>query len=134
MMMWLVEMVRKYNSIIDMELKEMIAVMQAAQEGKKIECRRLTSENWIELIHPHWDWEDCEYRVKPETKVRPYANAKEFLEAKKEHGPYVYQNGVYDIVSQIHNYGVMIDKADVSYRKLLEYQWQDGTPCGVQEW
>lgn len=115
------------------DLDYMLFVMQAAQEGKAIECRSLDSENWAELVHPQWNWEECEYRVNPLPKVRPYANAQEFLAAMKEHGPYIYNNGYYDIVLQFGGYGVMIGKTDLTYSKLLEYQWQDGTPCGIVE-
>ena len=56
-------------------LDEMIAVMQAARDGKRIEClylRRSDSE-WIHVqAHPLWNWEMFDYRVKPEPKLRPW--------------------------------------------------------------
>jgi len=51
-------------------LDEMIAVMQAAREGKKIEYRVIDShyneEKWYECSHPGWDWTSYDYRVAPE--------------------------------------------------------------------
>ena len=47
-------------------LDEMIAVMQAAREGKKIEYRVYKEEKWYEHSHPEWDWTSYDYRVAPE--------------------------------------------------------------------
>ena len=48
---------------------EKIAVMQAAIDGKAIEYRPPDYKDWHTLTHPSWNWERCEYRVKPEPKV-----------------------------------------------------------------
>lgn len=53
------------------ESKQARAVMQAWEEGKTIQLRSLRSSpsEWIELILcPLWNWEACEYRVKPEPR------------------------------------------------------------------
>lgn len=115
----------------------MISVMQAAQEGRKIEYRHndQLSNGWKPCPQPSWNWIHFEYRVKPEPQLRPYVNAKEFLAAMKEHGPYVYRNGFYSIVGIIDDNGVKVDNAHIPYIHLLslDYQWQDGTPIGVVE-
>lgn len=55
--------------------QEKIAVMQAFEDGKKIELRR---SNWIEWQPasikglPAWNWEDYDYRIAPESKLRPW--------------------------------------------------------------
>jgi hypothetical protein len=48
-------------------LDEMIAVMQAAKEGKEIESRALHGQYivWDACLKPVWDWKCFEYRVKP---------------------------------------------------------------------
>lgn len=46
-------------------LKEMIAVMQAAEEGKSIQRRNRDLEQWEDCL-PAWNWYNCEYRVKIE--------------------------------------------------------------------
>lgn len=54
----------------DLDLGYMIAVMQAAKEGKKIESKRnlLTdpSSKWSDCDNPWWDWVHNDYRVKDE--------------------------------------------------------------------
>lgn len=50
-------------------LKEMIAVMQAAEDGKQIQARSVHYDTiWVDVEDPPWDWTYTEYRVKPETK------------------------------------------------------------------
>ena len=50
-------------------LKEMIAVMQAAEDGKQIQARSVRYDTiWVDVEDPPWDWTRTEYRVKPETK------------------------------------------------------------------
>lgn len=48
------------------DIKRMAAVMLAAAEGKKIQCRR---EGWVgewtAVREPSWDWTAYDYRVKP---------------------------------------------------------------------
>lgn len=49
-----------------MTTKEMIAVMQAYEDGKKIQTRtKIKGDDWKDEI-PTWDWAFCEYRIKPE--------------------------------------------------------------------
>ena len=52
-----------------MTIDEMIAVLQAANDGKKIQIRwkdELT-DNWQDVsCSPYWDFRILDYRVKPE--------------------------------------------------------------------
>ena len=55
--------------------KEMIAVLEAAQEGKTIQGKRHTAANAGEFYtydndhRPMWNFDAIEYRVKPEPRV-----------------------------------------------------------------
>lgn len=53
-------------------LDEMIAVMQAAKDGKAIEWRRGIGNSDWECSTPAWNWNVCDYRIKPEPKLRPW--------------------------------------------------------------
>ena len=56
---------------MSMTVKEMIAVMQAFEEGKTIEyaAKSVTSaDKWRPASTPVWDWSVRIYRVKPEPK------------------------------------------------------------------
>lgn len=122
------------------EAKNKIEILNAYAEGKVLQIAHKGQGDW-EDTHGElaFVFDRYDYRVKPESKLRPYANAKEFLEAAKEHGPYftgntheyVFPATVYDNQAMVLNgrevhfieFGVMLDI----------YTWQDGTPCGVIE-
>lgn len=53
-----------------MKHDEMIAVIQAHKEGKKIQVRHKCSsysKDWVDTC-PVFDFHECEYRIKPEPK------------------------------------------------------------------
>lgn len=50
--------------------KEIIAVVQAHLDGKKIECRsQRTNFNWKVVDTPYWDFSGSDYRVNPGPRV-----------------------------------------------------------------
>lgn len=120
--------------------KEKIEVMQSFLDGKQIQIIIGSNSLWEDLLpeyEPIWDWECCNYRVKPEPKIRPYRLQCEFAEAVREHGPMVFEveTGYYStILGTIENQNVQIDCNKITFDALLEYyKWQDGTPCGIME-
>ena len=53
-------------------IQEMISVMQAAQEGKAIECTLLGKNEWSPpdaFETWAWNWNEFDYRVKPESSA-----------------------------------------------------------------
>lgn len=118
----------------------MIAVLQAAKEGKKIQFRKAGNDTnrWEDTSMPNWNFLFSDYRVKPEHTIRPYANAEEFLAAMKEHGPYVkYETKDvlrYLMPTRFTNAVVELDCEYFSYDEITKYNtWQDGHPCGIEE-
>lgn len=57
-----------------------ISIMQSFADGKNIEFKSLGNTRWNDLTicEPTWNWQDYEYRVKPELKTEPLTQ-KEFL-------------------------------------------------------
>ena len=58
---------------------EMIEVMKAYEEGKKIEHKSKDGDKWFEVSAPSWNWRDYDYRVKEEPKYRPYVDTEEMI-------------------------------------------------------
>lgn len=54
-----------------MTTEEMIEVMKAYTEGKKIQCKEVYGKSW-HICTPAWDWRNFDYRIKPESHYRPY--------------------------------------------------------------
>jgi hypothetical protein len=53
-----------------MTTKEKIAVMQAFEDGKKCQARLRGRNEWIDFEITFWNFEEWEYRIKPE-EVKP---------------------------------------------------------------
>ena len=74
------------------DIDHMIAVMQAAKEGKAIQYRargnRGTDENWDDAPSPIWNWATYDYRVKPAEPrrvwVNVYGDCRGFAHASRE--------------------------------------------------
>ena len=129
------------------ETKKAIEVMQGFCDGKQIQIKKFGDDVWQYVNVPVWDFLTFEYRIKPEPKVRPYKNAKEFLQAQKEHGMYIFEheniNGevfeYYWIPTIVTDTFVEVRDYRLSYEEFLKkngnstYSWQDGTPCGIEE-
>ena len=130
-----------------MTTKEKIEVMQAFIDGKQIQqglCY-IGDIEWEDVYsEPIWRWDYYEYRIKPNgqqpkssmRKLRPYANAEEFLQAMRAHGPYVTNDdNLFRLAKIVSNVDVILSKETfTSYQTLYEhYVWQDKTPCGIEE-
>lgn len=60
------------------QAKQLLPIIQAYAEGKAIESRCIKGDTslWYDDKDPSFD-DDFEYRIKPEPKYRPFANAEE---------------------------------------------------------
>lgn len=57
-----------------MTTAEMIAVMKAYDEGKKIQFKENHEVEWHDCNTPLWDWACFDYRVKPEEELTRMTN------------------------------------------------------------
>ena len=77
------------------QAKEFYPILQAYAEGKVIECRTKPSalegtdvpNDWAEMKEIEY-WNNTEYRIKPEVKFRPFANAEECWQEMQKHQPF----------------------------------------------
>lgn len=113
-----------------MTIKEMIAVMQAYEDGEKIEYREIGVGNWESVSHPCWNWSVNEYRVKPEPKYVPYDDVSE---VEKDKWVKSNRNGkLYRILKldPIDN-SVGLYCGWATLEELFEnYTYEDDTTCG----
>lgn len=122
------------------EAKDFYPILQAFAEGKVIECRTKPSvlskswqdmNNWTEMKELVF-WNNTEYRIKPESKYRPFANAEECWQEMKKHEPFGWykdKDGDFFMVSAVSNQGLR------SLQAMFENgdTFVDGTPFGVKE-
>lgn len=128
--------------------QEMIKVMQAYVDGKRIEAikigdHRVANEHWSDVTDSvSWSWQSLDYRVKKTPGLIPYHHREEFRRDYEKHGRalvYKTEPDIYISPLTISDKGVdfyNIKTHNVChidyYPELLEfYQWADGTPCGI---
>lgn len=135
------------------QAKEFYPILQAFAEGKTIETRRkpttdnngVTKDGWYEFNN--WTemkeleyWVNVEYRIKPEPKYRPFANAEECWEEMMKHQPFGWikcKEGYFNIVYVDDYYVGLADKDNSSILLASKNSYQDntfadGTPFGVK--
>ena len=53
--------------------KAMLPIIQAFVEGKTVECKKWGKNHvWEAVVEPRFDADASEYRIKPESKLRPW--------------------------------------------------------------
>ena len=127
------------------EAKEFYPVLQAFAEGKIIETRTKPSavkgtyipNDWTEMKEIEF-WNNTEYRVKPEPKYRPFANAEECWQEMQKHKPFGWVKSTLfkdlALVKRVTALYVEINRDIIDYKDALEkFTFADGTPFGIKE-
>ena len=120
------------------EVKEMLPVLQAYADGKTIESRCIKGDKslWYDDEYPSFD-DDFEYRIKPETKYRPFANAEECWQEMQNHQPFGWVKSTlfkyFDLVQRVTTLYVEINREIIDYKDALDkFTFADGTNFGVK--
>lgn len=123
------------------ETRDLIAVMQAYVDGKQIQWKHI-SGMWMDTTEPLWD-NKTSYRVKPETKYRPFKNTDECWQEMLKHQPFGWlkhkDDNEFRCILKITDSRIsMIDICEeVAFydcnETFKQYTFADGTPFGVKE-
>ena len=124
------------------EAKELLPIIQAFAEGKTIEI--CDNRGWRDLIidSPKFDCEPSCYRIKPESKYRPFKNAEECWTEMQKHQPFGWlkrkdcneYNLLTSVDGSVECEGVRIDSDGFGWdRANDEYTFADGTPFGIRD-
>lgn len=119
--------------------KQLLPIIKAYAEGKTIQSRCVKGDTslWYDEEDPSFD-EDFEYRIKPEQKYRPFANAEECWQEMLKHQPFGWVKSTLfkdlALVQKVTTLYVEIDRDIIDYKDTLEkFTFADGTPFGVKE-
>lgn len=117
------------------EVKELLPIMQAFADGKKIEYSN-DGEDWIETETPTWDT-DYVYRIKLEQTYRPFKNQEECCQEMLKHQPFGWirstMSGNWYMIESISN-DIYFDRTFIPYDVAFECsEFIDGTPFGIKE-
>ncbi len=129
------------------EAKEFYPIMQAYAEGKVIESRTKPStvkgtdvpNDWTEMKEIEF-WNNTEYRIKPESKYRPFKDTKECWQEMQKHQPFGWIIGKEDEYHSLIT-SIIADEEEVDINgisgfvldEIMEhYTFVDGLPFGVK--
>lgn len=117
------------------EAKELLPIIQAFAEGKKIEYS-VNGKNWSETERPIWD-NYYVYRIKTEPKYRPFKSKEECWQEMLKHEPLGWIIGKTEylsISSLSDDYVWLDDKAYFTFEDAFnEFKFSDGMPFGIKE-
>ena len=121
------------------EIKELLPIMQAFAEGKKIQFRCKTGE-WLNILNKFdFTLSPDDYRIKPEPKYRPFKSQEECWNEILKHQPLGWLRSkrvkdIYQLIT-IRNQEIRIfaDLPLYFSRAYREYEFLDGTPFGIKE-
>ena len=130
------------------QAKEFYPILQAYAEGRVIECRTKPSalskswqdmNEWTEMKELEY-WNNTEYRIKPESKYRPFKDAEECWAEMLKHQPFGWIKGKegehHSLITSI-----IADEEEVYINgisgfvldEIMEhYTFADGLPFGVK--
>ena len=124
------------------EAKQLLPIIQAFAEGKAIESRCIKGDKslWYDDEDPSFD-NDLEYRIKPEQKYRPFANAEECWQEMQKHQPFGFITSqcaffhVIYIEDKLIGYGSACGTIlHIKFNDALKsFTFADGTPFGILE-
>ena len=119
------------------EAKQLLPIIQAFAEGKAIQ--QTDGYDWYDLDDPDFMASGSSYRIKPETKYRPFKNADECWQEMQKHKPFGWlkdkNDGHLTLITVVDNDNMMALNGRVGWDFLSmmnNYVFADGTPFGVK--
>ena len=119
--------------------EKILPVIQAIINGQKIQVN--INNRWEDVDENHncaFLPESYEYRIKPEPKFRPFANAEECCQEMMKHQPFGWVK-IEDLYRNIANVTICSitfadnEARDVNYEQAFKnYTFSDGMPFGVK--
>lgn len=126
------------------EIQRLLPIFQAMEDGKTIQTKN--GNGWIDIdgdedglnLDSLISYPDC-YRIKPEPKCRPFANAEECWAEMLKHEPFGWvkdkETHKFLVCKALGNILFFIGIGDKPYNYnevLRDYTFADGTPFGVK--
>ena len=120
------------------DAKQLLPIIQAFSEGKCIQTK--TGSGWVNMENMSFSGKPKAYRIKPESKYRPFENAEECWQEMLKHQPFGWIKGKED---EYHTFITTVDNNDAmslsgnsgwSFFDIMNiYTFADGTPFGMKK-
>lgn len=119
------------------QAKELLPIIKAFSEGKTIEMK--CAESWIEIEDVCDLHSSSTFRIKPESKYRPFKGAEECWKEMLKHQPFGWvkckEDGSLGLITLIINEASIYVNGigSNSERTMRGFTFADGTPFGILE-
>lgn len=122
------------------EVKSVMNIIQAFADGKTIQAIDPYDDEWCNQTKLNFKaLFEGQYRIKPEVKYRPFANAEECWAEMEKHQPFGWvkdkKDGYYVLITAVDNgdYMSLSGNSGWSFYSLMEdYTFTDDTPFGIK--
>lgn len=122
------------------EAAELLPIIKAFSEGKTLQIRQNGSE-WMDIETASFTGFPSEYRIKPESKYRPFKDAEECWQEMQKHQPFGWlkdSDSCYlhivsmeiKFIGAVNSSGNIISQFYSGF--YSDYTFADGTPFGVK--
>lgn len=119
------------------EMKSFLPILQAFAEGKEIESRE--EDKWYRVLEICNEMNPQDYRIKPEPKYLPFANAEECWQEMLKHQPFGWlkykKYGYFALITTIHSGNTLSlnGKEGWDFLHIMDnYVFADNAPFGVK--
>ena len=119
------------------DAKQLLPIIQAFAEGKCVETK--TGSGWVNMENMSFSGKPKAYRIKPEPKYRPFANAEECWNEMQKHRPFgwVKRFGNYTQIITLDNNTITLSNSIgkssfLSYKDYKQITFADGSVLGVK--
>ena len=122
------------------EAKKLLPIIQAWTEGKKIQFKSRFGK-WVDVEENdalNFEYSPSDYRIKPESKYRPFKNQEECWQEMHNHPNFGWlkrnSTGRYVHISVVSSDNLMFGSKRYDYKAAFEcYTFVDGTPFGIKK-
>lgn len=128
--------------------KVLLPFIQAFSEGKTIQF--ISNGEWVDIASPSFMLNPERYRIKPESKYRPFKDAKECWQEMQKHQPFGWLKDknkdselrniqalteeMLTITDGVYFHGIrLVEEYHIFEEAIEEYTFADGTPFGILE-
>ena len=118
------------------EMKKLLPIIQAWVDGKTIQV--WTNDTWVDEEYPCFFEELSQFRIKPESKYRPFKTQKECWQEMHKHPDFGWviakdSKIMYYICVVGIGYVLIDSMSPIFSEAFAEYKFTDGTPFGISE-
>lgn len=124
------------------EAAKLLPIIKAYSEGKTIQIKpkegKFWSSSYTDINFSDLFMRTADYRIKPESKYRPFKDAEECWNEMQKHKPFGWvifkETGNYHSITDVAAHNTFIVNKWICYKVMYEdFVFTDNTPFGVKE-